>query len=451
MTDPGAARSPGPTYQELLDADTHPVPDVLRLESPRYLGDEDVPVDRYISHEWHRREVEHLWSRVWQFACRVEEIPEVGDYHVYEIATQSYLIVRTSATEIKAYPNACLHRGRILKDYDGNCSEIRCPFHGFAWTLEGALADVPADWDFPHVSAEGFELPECSVGTWGGFVFINPDAEAEPLEDFLGGIVEQFEDWDLERRYKYAHVAKVVPANWKVAQEAFCEAYHVNATHPQLMRYVGDTNTQVDIWDNFARAITPSAVASPLLAGGADENEIMASMLDVRHDQISPAPVPEGATARAVGAAGTREQFRAKAGDWVDRLSDAEMIDSIDYTIFPNFHPWGAFNRVVYRFRPNGDDQRSSIMECILLMPYEGDPPPPCEIHWLGDGEKFTEARELGGLGKVFNQDLYNMGQVQRGLETTRKPGVTLGNYQESKIRWLHTLLGEWVDGGERA
>ncbi|MEP7114507.1 MAG: aromatic ring-hydroxylating dioxygenase subunit alpha, partial [Ilumatobacteraceae bacterium] len=68
------ARSPGITYQELLDTDSHEVPKVLRLESPRYLGSDDISIERYISREWHEREVERMWKRVWQFACREEHI-----------------------------------------------------------------------------------------------------------------------------------------------------------------------------------------------------------------------------------------------------------------------------------------------------------------------------------------------------------------------------------------
>ena len=205
------ARSPGLTFQDLLDADTHPVPDVLRLESPRYFGSEDVPIERYTSRDWHRREVDQLWSRVWQFACREEHIPEPGDYIVYDIAEKSYLVVRQADGSIKSFPNACLHRGRQLKEYDGRCSEIRCAFHGFAWDLAGNLADVPAAWDFPHVDQrpDDFTLPECAVGTWAGFVFINPDPNAAPLEDHLGEIVEQFEVWDLGNRYVEAHVSRV--------------------------------------------------------------------------------------------------------------------------------------------------------------------------------------------------------------------------------------------------
>ena len=74
--EPGTARSPGISYQQLLDTDTHPVPDVLRLESPRYAGTEDFSVERYTTREWHELEKERLWSRVWQYACRVDEIPD---------------------------------------------------------------------------------------------------------------------------------------------------------------------------------------------------------------------------------------------------------------------------------------------------------------------------------------------------------------------------------------
>lgn len=441
------ARSPGITYQDLLDQDTHPVPDVLRLVSPRDLGSADVPRQRYISRAYHRSEVERLWRRVWQFACREEHLPDVGDHIVYEIAELSFIVIRVADGSIKAYPNACLHRGRRLKDHDGHCSEIRCSFHGFAWALDGALSDVPAGWDFPHVHerVDEFHLPECQVATWAGFVFINPDPQAQPFEQFLGELPEHFAVWDLADRYVEAHVSKVIEANWKIAQEAFCEAFHVNATHPQILPYLGDTNSQVDVWDTFARVITPGGTPSPLLGYEPTEDEMLRSMLDVRVDQDAPISLAEGQTARAVAAGASRERWRAAAGDMVDEMSDAELMDSLDYTLFPNFHPWGAFNRIVYRFRPNGDDHRSSVMEVLFLAPFSGERPPPAPVHVLAVDEPWTNAPELGMLGKVFDQDTFNMCNVQRGLEASFKPGVTLGNYQESKVRWLHQLLTEWV------
>ena len=134
------ARSPGITYQQLLDTDTHPVPDVLRMESPRYLGSADISKDRYTTSAFHDLEVERIWKRVWQFACREEDIPRPGDHTIYNIAGMSFLIIRGTDMAIKAYPNACLPRGRRLKDYDGHCAELRCAFHAFR---HGCFAFAP--------------------------------------------------------------------------------------------------------------------------------------------------------------------------------------------------------------------------------------------------------------------------------------------------------------------
>ena len=444
----GAARSPGITYQQLLDEDTHPVPAVLRLETPAFIGDgKDVSKDRYTTKEWHDREVERLWMRVWQFACREDEIPTVGDYAIYEIAHLSFIVMRQQDGSIKAYPNACLHRGRRLKDYEGHCSELRCNFHGFAWMLNGALQDIPAQWDFSHVEPENFGLPEMQVATWEGFVFINPDPNAEPFHEYAKELIEQFSIWPLGEYYTEARVAKVIQANWKITQEAFCEAYHVSGTHPQIMYYLGDTNSQVDVWQNVARVISPGGTPSPQLDSEPGPDDMLRSMLDLRLGEELPTHVPEGSTMRAHAAALARTRWRPIVGDKVDTMSDAEMMDSLDYTLFPNFHPWGAFNRIVYRFRPNGSDHRSSIMEVFFLSPFTGERPAPAPIHWLEDHESFSDATELGMLGKVFNQDLFNMGKVQLGLEATFKAGVTLSNYQEGKVRWLHHKLGDWVEG----
>ena len=154
--------------------------------------------------------------------------------------------------------------------------------------------------------------------------------------------------------------------------------------------------------------------------------------------------IPDGSTARTVLANASRERWRRVVGDAIDEMSDAELMDSLDYTLFPNFHPWGAYNRIVYRFRPNGDDHRSSVMEVMFLSPFTGERPAPAKVRALGLNDSWTTAPELGALAKVFDQDVFNMGKVQLGLETTQKAGVTLANYQETKIRHVHMLMNKW-------
>tara|TARA_B100001105_G_scaffold25339_1_gene17792 strand:- start:1221 stop:2576 length:1356 start_codon:yes stop_codon:yes gene_type:complete len=435
-------RSPGITYQELLNTDSHAVPDVLRLQSPKDLGYSEFSVDRYISKDWHDKEVERMWKKIWQFVCREEDIPEPGDHYRYDIAGISFLILRAETGKIKAYPNSCLHRGRMLKEFDGHASELRCAFHGFCWHLDGSLKDIPADWDFPQIDKEKFSLPELPIAIWGGFVFINPDQQCEPFEDFIKDMKTQFERWEPEKLYKQAHVAKIMPCNWKIAQEAFCEAYHVSGTHPQILRSLGCVNSQIDVWDNCARVITPSMTPSPLLDYELSDKDMMRTMMDLPPEAQVP-ELPEGMSPREFMANSSREDLRPNAGSKVDEYCDAEMLDSLDYTLFPNFHPWGAFNKIVYRFRPNGNDHRSAIMECIMLSPFQGERPPAAPIHWLKEHEKWSSA--LGFLGKVFDQDAFNMPKVQLGLESTYKSGIVLSGYQEGKVRWLHHKLTEWV------
>lgn len=434
-------RSPGITYQELLDQDSRPVPDVLRLQSPKDMGLQRYSVKRYTSAAWHELEVERLWKKVWQFTCREEDIPEPGDHYRYDIAGMSFLIVRTETGELKAYPNACLHRGRMLKEFDGNAAELRCPFHGFCWKLDGQLKDIPADWDFPQIDQSDFSLPEIPLAVWAGFIFINPDQDCDPFDAFIKDLAEQFERWNLGGLYKQAHAAKVMPCNWKIAQEAFCEAFHVNATHPQIMRSIGDVNSQVDVWENCSRVITAGGTHSPLLTDVSNPDLIRA-MMDLDHDAEVP-EIPEGVSLRTFLADRSRENLKAIAGDRAETYCDAELMDSLDYTLFPNFHPWGAFNGIVYRFRPNGNDHRSSIMECMMLAPFEGERPSAAKVHWLEEDETWSSV--LGFLGKVFDQDSFNMPKVQQGLEATYMDGIVLSGYQESKVRWLHHKLTEWV------
>lgn len=263
----GTDRSAGVSLSHLQELDSHPVSDILRNESPMEPGNTRVPAHVYSSKAWHDLEVEKLWSKVWQLTCLEEEIPNVGDYHVYDIATLSFLIVRTAPDEIKAYRNACLHRGRKLRTCDGEgAHNLRCPFHGWAWNLDGSLKEIPCHWDFPDVEAADYGLAEALVDTWDGFVFINPDRDAEPLADFLGDIDQHFTHLPFAKRTKSVHVRKIMPMNWKVCQEAFMEAYHTVATHPTLMESLGDANTRYDVFHNMSRAISPQAVESPHLA-----------------------------------------------------------------------------------------------------------------------------------------------------------------------------------------
>jgi phenylpropionate dioxygenase-like ring-hydroxylating dioxygenase large terminal subunit len=452
------ARSEGPSVQDLLDRERHPVPPALREVCFTHLGSEDVPRERYFSRTFHDREMERMWSRVWQMACREEEIPRVGDHVIYEIGDTNLIVVRSAADEIRAFHNACLHRGRLLRTEGGNVPQLRCPFHGFTWSLDGNLQFVPCRWDFPHVKDEEFRLPEARVASWGGFVFVNLDPDAMPLADYLAPIPAHFAGWRLEERTKAVHVAKVVAMNWKVGVEAFIESLHVLATHPQIMTATADTNTQYDVDSarpHVNRMITAMAVPSPHLGGRVSEQAILNAMTSGytnASDEPAGLRLPAGVSAREFLADLTRKMLPAGTGLDPSEATDSELLDAIQYFVFPNFFPWGGvFQNIVYRFRPVGNDPERALMEVMLLRPVaKGEPrPAPAQMRLLGPGERWTDAPELGILAPIFEQDMGNMPNVQRGLRALRKPGITLANYQESRIRHLHQTLDRYLAGEE--
>ncbi|MBB5164019.1 SRPBCC family protein [Mycobacterium sp. AZCC_0083] len=438
----------GMSYQDILDTDRCEPPATYRWQSSSSAGPVEVPVSRYLSVEAHRLEKEYLWSRVWQIACRAEQLTDVGDAAVYDIADKSYLLVRAAdgPDGVRAFPNACLHRGRALRDGPGRVSEIQCTFHGFCWSLEGKLRRIPSAWDFPHLEPHSLTLPRVHVGQWGGFVFINPDPDCEPLAEYLGVLPELFTRWPLDQRYTKAHVSKVINANWKVVQEAFMESYHVVTTHPQLLPGFGDANSQYDVFGNVARAMSPRGVPSPLLAWNPTEQQQLDSALDVRQDDPAIFALGEGGRARHALADAAAAALRPHLGDSVECLSEAELVDSYFVDIFPNAHPWAAYNQIFYRFRPNGDDHRSALMEVMLLAPYSGERPMPAAEIRLGAQDAWRDATDvLGSLARVFDQDEFNLEAVQRGLHSTQRAAVNLAAYQESKIRHFHELYEQWV------
>ncbi len=439
------ATTQGALYQELLDNDSRSVPEVYRWNSP--MGDAQlrVPVSRYTTAEFHRLEVEKVWKKVWQMACREEDLPEVGDHINYEIAGMDILVVRSDADTIKAYRNICLHRGRVLKEYPGRDEELRCAFHGIAWNLDGTIKHVPCKWDFPQVGEE-WSLPAVKVGFWGGFVFINLDPDAGPLEDHLGDLPKYFTNWPLEDRFKQVHVGKILRCNWKLAQEAFMESFHVVATHPQLLAGMGDTITQYDAFGNFTRAITPNGLPSTHLRWQPTEQESLDALVDRTLDIESPIIVPEGSNARITLADHRRAGLVDVLGEEkAMSLSDAEMNDSLVYTLFPNMHPWGSYNRITYRFRPYGNRHDMCIMECMILSPFKGKRPKASPLKMLGVDDDWTDAYELGLLTRVFNQDVYNLPKVQAGLESGAIDEVVFARYQETKIRCIEDELERWV------
>jgi phenylpropionate dioxygenase-like ring-hydroxylating dioxygenase large terminal subunit len=445
---PGEAREIGPTLYDQLRADPTPPPAALLEESYQFLGDDPIPYAVYTSEEYARAEYEHMWATVWQWACHVDHIPEPGDYYVYDVGPHSALVVRGDDGEIRAFYNACTHRGTQLKS-PGTCGfskSLRCPYHGWTWDLDGSVVEIPGRWDFPHVTDDSHRLPEMSVDTWEGFVFVNFDPDAAPLAEYLGVLPRHWADWGLADRYIDTHVRKRLPCNWKAAAEAFLEAYHVRETH-STGKLGDEVTTAYDIFgDNVSRFIHTTALNSPLRNPPLTEEELLARSTSRRGAE--PIELPEGARARDVFAKMVQRDMGEKYGRDFSHLSESMTLDSIEYFLFPNafFFP-GLQLPMVYRFRPDPDSVDHSYFDLLMMRPRpaDGAAPEPAEVIELDVGDSYTIATGLGALGRVYEQDTANMAAQTRGFRSSKRRGQTLGNYQEVRARHLQERVRDHV------
>jgi len=455
-----ADRHPSESYDDILNRDTRSVPAFLRQGPAPDIGVEPVPVSRYFSPDYFRKEVDHVWPRVWQWACREEEIPNVGDYQIYEVVGKSLIIVRTAPGEIKAFYNSCLHRGRKLVTMSGCKDEFRCPYHGFTWNTDGSFKENPIGWDFPHWQGRDMSLPQARVDTWGGFVFINMDPGAAPLMSVIGPMAEHFAAYDYAGRYKAVHVAKVVRCNWKVLAEAFMESHHSVTTHPQILPFLADANSQYDLLSDYvSRQFSASGVPSPFVADrNYSASEIIAAMggqgngARRRGFDAGQNEVPDGVSARAFAADQARNALGAEDGHDYSQASDAEMVDALLYNLWPNMSFWaGHAPNLVYRWRPNGRDPETGIMDVVILkrVPKTGPRPKPVPVHELGLDDPWSDAEELGGLMGIFEQDMGNLPFVQEGLHASGSGVVHFGRYSEMRIRRMHQMLDRYIAAGE--
>jgi phenylpropionate dioxygenase-like ring-hydroxylating dioxygenase large terminal subunit len=147
----GVQIADGPSALEILACDNEPLPTLLQRPGDIHPAPRLIPFDRYIENRYVDLEVQHIWRKYWQVACRVEDIPAVGDFMSYDIIDDSYLIVRSGENKFNAYYNVCRHRGRKLCSGKGHGDKLRCAYHGWTYDFDGKLSWIPYQQDFPHL------------------------------------------------------------------------------------------------------------------------------------------------------------------------------------------------------------------------------------------------------------------------------------------------------------
>jgi nitrite reductase/ring-hydroxylating ferredoxin subunit len=449
---PSHRQSDLPMYQEIIGADARPAPAVFREYSEVNIDVPRVPRARYTDKAFFDLEIERMWPRVWQLACREEEIPEVGDCLLYESPGASLLLVRSSESEIKGYYNTCRHRGMKLCAADTSLRQIRCPYHGFTWNLDGTLARIPSAWDFPQIDRSSFGLAEVRTARWGGFVFVNRDAAAAPLESYLGNLPAHFADWPFDSMYLAVVIRKEIQANWKTCIEGFIESMHVAELHSQATPFSGDSSTQYDVWpgnENISRFLEPSGIQSEEHPSRLDEKEIYASMLRVMTGSDQGPSLPSGVRARTAMAELSRSVASAADGRDYSDLSDAEALDPAQYSIFPNIVTFRTLGfPFLYRFLPLRDDPHRSRFDFMIFRPKptDGSALPEARRIELGPDDTYSGCGALPPwLGQIYDQDSSGLAQVQEGLRAGGPEDIVFARYQEVRIRHLQQTLMRYV------
>jgi phenylpropionate dioxygenase-like ring-hydroxylating dioxygenase large terminal subunit len=419
-----------------------------------------VPKERYTTRDFAELEQTRLWPRVWQIACREEQVAGIGDFVEYTIGDEAVAIVRTEPGALHAFYNACMHRGRRLAEGAGSFAhgEIRCPYHGWCYALDGRLVDVPDRNDFADLP-DDVALAPVQVDTWGGFVFVSLDPNAGPLLDYLDPLPTLLAPYHLEQMRLRASLSTIIDANWKAVVDAFNEGYHVQGLHSQILPWTDDVSIEYEQFSRHAhygrlpgarRQLRPSPRLQ-LQPDEYDEGEILANLVRglggafLREERAAiealraTGPPPGSSLLEAYQA--RRMQLLKARGFDVSGLSPELMTSADDVFCFPNvvgpIYPGSA---ILFRVRPHGHDPDRSIKDTWVL-------------EWRAPGAdadrpvqpKFYESWRDRNWGEITEQDYENLGNVQRGMRSAGWTGARLNPRQEGNILHMHRVIDRYL------
>lgn len=453
-----------------LEPDTGegPLPEKERQKVPFAMsGSEFVPRERYFDRGFYELEKKALWPRVWQMAARLEEIPYSGDYVEYEIAGSSILLVRQPDGGVKALHNACRHRATELAKGCGRLpgGQIVCPFHGWRWNLDGSPSYIFMKESFNPgtVGAADLMLRECKVEIWSGMVWINMDRDARPLAEALSPVQEMLDGVGVGNMRVKWWKQVVLNANWKMAQEAFYEAYHVMQTHPQLLmgggQEAGESSSRRVEYSAFENGharfqgsakenaqyleVRPSAEkfieSGRLLAQGQDA---MTLDRDVQiWEGLRNAQDGDEETQFAQRAIAALYAYAEGAGIPMAPMSEKMQLWGGDIAMFPNYLMLPMYgNCLAYRVRPYQDDPERTLFDVWSLTTYpEGQEPERAELKGLFDKD------DVENWGLIPRQDFSNIERQQRGLHSHSFEASRLSAVYEKSIANMHQELDRHI------
>jgi carnitine monooxygenase subunit len=441
---------------------------------------ERIPVERYYDEKFYQAELDELWPHVWQMACRLEQIPEVGDWVEYANAGYSIIVVRTN-DGVKAFHNACRHRGvpfaggttidSTHSSAHGNCAKTGfvCPFHGWRWNMDGENTFVYGRHLFSErqLDPDDINLKPCRVETAMGCAFINLDDNAPSFRDTYGPVTDRLEAHGVANMRSEWWYATVLPANWKTAMEAFMEGYHVMQTHPQLvdaLPSITRASYEVEEGDKFGASSMADMIAN---SDGGDaktlvrqhfalmerNSEGMAGMHHAKEVEIArellDADLPDD-PAHAVpmwyGMVGAEITKRMRErGENVPDVNEVAMnhpISSVEFC-FPHYFTLKVFTSMSsYRIRPL--DAEHCLFELWSLTHFpEGEEP---EVPM----EPTVIAYDSAVFPPIPRQDYSNIPIQQKGLHSKGFEYMRLAKHVEGLVSNYHRIIDGHLKGADR-
>ena len=428
---------------------------------------ERIPTPRYFDKEFYELETERLWPHVWQMACRLEQIPQIGDWVEYANIGKSVIVVRTR-DGVKAFHNHCRHRGVPIAggkgNEHGNCrtSGFICPFHGWRWNMDGQCTFVYGRHMFNEalLGKGDLALRPCRIETWGGCAFINFDDAAPSFRESMGAVLPALEARKMDNLRAEWWFATVLPANWKIAMEAFMEGYHVMKTHPQLQhavpmlyntRYGNDTDGQ-------GPAINPHISLAENIAAQIKNLELLNSgMSGLVHAK-------EVEIARSVGCEGLPDDPQQAIMAWFGMVNAAitatlrqrgedvpdlntvmveHPLEAVTF-LFPNYFLLTFFTSMAsYRIRPLGPESCLFEIWSLTQFPQGQEPDPPREPTMLPfDSKDFP---------LIPQQDYSNIPIQQKGLHSQGFDFMRLAQNVEGLLSNYQQLIDGYIAGAPSA
>jgi phenylpropionate dioxygenase-like ring-hydroxylating dioxygenase large terminal subunit len=203
------------------------------------LSSEPLPAWTYRNEELLELEYERVILPSWQFVCHQNSVPATGDYATLDLWRDSIVVLRGHDGRLRAFQNACRHRGSKLVDGNGQCSaRLTCPYHAWSYDLDGSLASIPFEASFSRLDRAKLGLRELELEVFQGLVFARLVPGGPSLAELLRDIEPVLAPYRIEDMVPVAGAAitETWDCNWKVALDNYLDNYHVPYGHPGLHR-----------------------------------------------------------------------------------------------------------------------------------------------------------------------------------------------------------------------